>query len=355
MSKKLLTILASVFLVMGMAGCGSGSNTKSNSASATNATSSPNETKSNAAQGGDKPIQLKLGHGSATDNPRHLSAVKFADSIKEKTKGKIEVQIFPSEVLGSEPQMIDGIKLGTIDLALADTQQFFSYSPKMAIVNLPYLFKDYETAYKILDGPIGKEMAEPLDSNNIHLLSYWENGFREITNSKHAINTPDDLAGLKLRVPEIPVAIATFKALGTNPTPMAFGQLYTALQSKVVDGQENPLTNIYASKFYEVQRYLTMSNHQYGALPLLINKKKWDSFAPDIQKIIVEAANEARDYHRQQVQKQGTDLVKTLQEKGMTVTTPDIAPFREKAKTVYQEFEGKVGKDFLNKVLEQVK
>jgi tripartite ATP-independent transporter DctP family solute receptor len=352
--KKYVAVMGSILLAASLTGCGSSPAPTNGSAPAKSDTKDAKDTKA-AAPADSKVIELKLGHGSATDNPRHLAAVKFAEMVKEKTKGKVDVKVFPSEVLGSEPQMIDAVKLGTLDFALADTQIFASLSPKMAVVNLPYLFTDYDKAYKVLDGSIGKEMAEPLEGNNIHLLAYWENGFREMTNSKHPINTPADLAGLKLRVPESPVAVSTFKALGTNPTPMSYGQLYTALQSKVVDGQENPLTNIYASKFFEVQKYLTMSNHQYGALPLVINKQKWASFSPDIQKAIEEAANEARDYHRKAVQQQGKDFVKTLQEKGMEVTTPDTTPFREATKGVYKDFEGKVGKDFLDKLLETAK
>ncbi|UOF88636.1 TRAP transporter substrate-binding protein [Fodinisporobacter ferrooxydans] len=340
MIKKLVSMLSAVALTVSLVGCGS--------SSTTSATSS-----GNTASGSGNPIVLKLGHGAATDNPRHLAAEKFAELVKEKTHGKVEVQVFPNEVLGSEPQMVDAVKLGTLDMALADTGIFASMSPKMAAINLPYLFKDYNSAYKVLDGPLGKDMAAPLEQNNIHLLAYWENGFREITNSKHPIHTPADLSGLKMRVPEIPVSVATFKALGTNPTPMAYGQLYTALQSKVVDGQENPLTNIYASKFYEVQKYLTMSNHQYSALPLVINKKKWDSFSPDIQKAIQDAANEARDYHRQLVQQQAKDLVSKLKAKGMVINTPDQAPFREATKDVYKQFADKIGSGFLKKLFAQ--
>jgi tripartite ATP-independent transporter DctP family solute receptor len=347
MGKKISLILGTLVLAFGITGCGSSpaGTGKPTAANVPAATTSPDT----------KTIELKLGHGSATDNPRHLAAVKFAELVKAKTKGKAEVKVFPSEILGSEPQMIDAIKLGTLDFALADSAIFASYSPKLSVVNLPYLFKDYETAYKLLDGPIGKEMAEPLESNNIHLIAFWENGFREMTNSKHPINSPADLKGLKMRVPETPISISTFKALGTNPTPMAFGQLYTALQSKVVDGQENPLTNIYASKFYEVQKYLTMSNHQYGALPLVINKQKWATFSPDVQKAIEEAALETRDYHRQLVQQQGKDLVQTLKDKGMEVTSPDIAPFREATQAVSKDFEAKVGADFLKKLYDQAK
>lgn len=338
MFKKIVGILSTVALTVALAGCGS------------NAAPTASTSKSGNAPSSDAKIVLKLGHGSATDNPRNIAAEKFADLVKKKTNGKVEIQVFPNEVLGSEPQMIDGVKLGTLDFALADSGVFASMSPKLSTINLPYLFKDYETAYKVLDGPIGQEMAAPLAQNNVQLVAYWENGFREITNSKHPVQSPADLNGLKMRVPESPVSVATFKALGTNPTPMAYGQLYTALQSKVVDGQENPLTNIYASKLYEVQKYLTLSNHQYSALPLVMNKKKWDSFSPDIQKAIQEAANEARDFHRQSVQQQAKDLVAKLKEKGMIINTPDQVPFRSATKDVNKQFVDKVGSDFLNKL-----
>lgn len=340
MSKRLFSLFSilTLILLLVLSGCG---------------TNSPS-TATNGSQ--TTPIELKLGHGSATDNPRHIAAEKFADLVKQKTNGKVIVKVFPNEVLGSEPQMVDAVKLGTLDMALADTGTFASMAPKMADINLPYLFKDYDTAYKVLDGPIGQEMAQPLEANNIRLLAYWENGFREITNSKHPINSPADLSGLKMRVPEIPVSVGTFKALGTNPTPMAFGQLYTALQSKVVDGQENPLTNIYASKFFEVQKYLTLSNHQYSALPLIINKQKWDSLSPDLQKAIQDAANEARDYHRQLVQKQAKDLAQTLQDKGMVINTPDQKPFRELTKDVYKQFVNSNNPDdFIQKLFAAVK
>jgi tripartite ATP-independent transporter DctP family solute receptor len=336
MFKKVGMVLCSAALVASLAACSDKKDT----------------VKEVQAAGGDKPqIELKLGHGAATDNPRHIAALKFAELVSQKTNGKVKVNVFPSEILGSDQQMEDAVKLGTLDGALISTGVVATIAPKMQAINLPYMFKDYNSAYKVLDGELGKEMGAQLEDKNIHLINYWENGFRVMTNSKHPINNPADLAGLKMRVPDSPISIATFKALGTNPTPLAFGQLYTALQSKVVDGQENPLTNVYASKFYEVQKYLSVTNHQYSALPFIINKAKWNSLQPDIQKAIIEAAGEARDLHRQLVQKDDKDLIQKLKDNGMNINTPDPSPFRQAAHKVYSDNEATIGADFLNKVI----
>lgn len=336
MVKKVGTVLCAVAIVASLAACSSSKETSK---------------QTQASDGGKPQIELRLGHGAPPENPRQIAAQKFADLVSQKTNGRVKVDIFPSEILGSDQQMEDAIKLGALDSALISTGVVATIAPKMQAINLPYMFKDYNSAYKVLDGDLGKEMGAQLEDKNIHLINYWENGFRVMTNSKHPINVPSDLAGLKMRVPDSPVSIATFKALGTNPTPLAFGQLYTALQSKVVDGQENPLTNIYATKFYEVQKYLSVTNHQYGALPFIMNKDKWNSLQPDIQKAIIEAANEARDLHRQLVQKDDKDLIQKLKDNGMIINTPDQAPFREAVKKVYTDNEAVIGADFLNKVI----
>lgn len=308
------------------------------------------------ASNSDKTYVIKFGHGSAESNARHLSALKFKEVVERNTNGKIKVEVYPNEVLGSEREMIEAVQMNAIQVTGAGTGLYAGFDPKIGVIELPYLFDTFEEAWKVLDGPIGTELAQPLLSKGIRILAYWENGFRQVTNNVRPINTPEDFSGLKIRVPEIPISISIFKHLGANPTPMPFGELYMALRQGVIDGQENPLTNIYASKFYEVQKYLSLTKHQYSPFPVAISENFWQQLPSEYQRIIQEAANEARDYHRQLIKQDDERLVDELKSKGMEVNTPpDLTPFRQKVQGVYEEFSSTYGTDIIQNIKSAVK
>jgi tripartite ATP-independent transporter DctP family solute receptor len=190
-----------------------------------------------------------------------------------------------------------------------------------------------------------------LEAKGIKGLSWFENGFRQITNSRRAINNPEDLKGLKLRTMENPIHVAFFRLLGVNPTPMAFGEVFSALEQKVVDGQENPVGAIVAAKFFEVQKYLAMTGHVYTAVPLLTSIQVFNSFTPDQQKIILQAAKEASTYERNLLAEQEKTGIEDLKKKGMVITYPDRTKLREATAPVYKQFEDKIGRPLIDKIL----
>ncbi|RBW68408.1 C4-dicarboxylate ABC transporter substrate-binding protein [Bacillus taeanensis] len=318
------------------------------SACSSGASSEGGNTDGEAASG--EQIVIKFGHGAAETNARHEAVLKFKELVEEKSNNQIKVDVFPNETLGSEPQMVESVAFNDLQMVAAGT--YAQYHDKMGVFELPYLFETPEKAYEVLDGPIGQEVAEPLIDHNLRILAYFENGFRNITNNVKPIESPEDLSGIKLRTPEVPVSISTFKTFGANPTPMAFGELYMALQQGTVDGQENPLTNIAASKFQEVQKYLSLTGHQYSPLPVAISEEFWQTLSPELQEAVQQSAQEAAEYHRELVKANDEKLVEELKAGGMEVNTPEKAPFKELALEVYKEYEDIYGKELIEKLVE---
>jgi tripartite ATP-independent transporter DctP family solute receptor len=299
----------------------------------------------------DKPISLKLGHAVAPDHPYHLGAVRFAELVGQRTKNKIKVDVFPSTQLGNERDMVEGLQLGTIDLVVTSTGPLGGFVSKMFVVDLPFLFRDRERAYKVLDGPIGKELLAAFSAKGIKGLAFWENGFRQITNNVRPIEKPEDLKGIKIRTMENKVHLASFRAFGASPTPMAWSEVYTALQQKTIDGQENPIAIIYHQKIAEVQKYLALTGHFYSPTPLLMSEKVFHGLPKDVQKIIADTAIECATYERNLLRDSEAKQMAELKAKGMQVTTPDKKPFLDAAASVYKEFEAQFGKETIDKII----
>ncbi len=296
-------------------------------------------------------MNLKLGHGAAPNNPRHVVALQFADYVKQQSGGNLTIEVFPSEQLGSDRQMAEAVTMGALDLSINSQGPVSYYNEKLLVVGLPFLFAKPEQAYAVLDGEIGEQISQELTKKGIRVLSYWENGFRHITNSKRPIYKPADLVGLKIRTPEDKITIAIFKALGANPAPLAFGELYMALSQGLFDGQENPVTNIYYSKLYEVQKYLSLSNHKYETCPLIISEKLWQKLSPENQKILKDAAMKYAQEHRKLNIKTNNDLIEEVKKAGVQVNEADIAALRDATQSVYKEFEPTFGKELIEKVV----
>jgi len=276
---------------------------------------------------------------STTTQPTHIYNVgleQFAKLVKEKTNGELEVKIFPAAQLGSERDAVEGLQLGTLEMTLTSTGPLGNFVPDVKLLNLPFLFKNRDEAYKVLDGEIGTEIAAKFPPIGIRSLGWYENGFRHITNNVRPINSLKDMAGIKIRVMEDSLFIATMKALGASPLPMAFGELYTALEQGTVDAQENPLVNIDSSRFYEVQKNLAITGHFYSPAMLLVSEMFYQGLTPAQQKAIVEAASEARDYERN-LSIEGDKVTEAkLASEGMKVTHPDKAEFIKAVAPVYQ-------------------
>lgn len=305
----------------------------------------------NSTQKSGEKIVLKLGHGAASNSLYHTAAVKFKELLEQKSRGQFVVQVFADGKLGFDRDLAEGIKLGTIQMGLIGLEPLTTIEPKLKSINLPYVFKDRATAYKVLDGEVGKEISAELPKKQgLRVLGYVENGFRNVTNSKKEILTPKDLAGLKIRTPESPVSLGIFKAFGANPTPMSFGELYTALEQGIVDGQENPLALIVSSKFYEVQKYVSLTSHIYSPIVLAISENTWGKLSPEQQKMVQESADEAKKYQRDESAKQESELIKQLESKGVKISKPDLAPFIEATKDVHTAFDKDYGADFYQRL-----
>jgi tripartite ATP-independent transporter DctP family solute receptor len=279
-------------------------------------------------------MKLTLGHGAAVGNPRHEAAVKFAEVLKAKTAGRIEVQVAPSAQLGDDAAMVTALRTGALDLSANSQGAVSNAVPEYAAFGMPFLFSSPAEAFKLLDGPLGKELADKSAEKGMILLGTWDNGIRQMTNSKHPITKVEDMKGLKMRVPPDATLVDIMAALGAESQQIKFAELYVALQQGVVDGQENPLVNIYASKLYEVQKYLALTNHQFQMTPFLMSKRTWDKLSDADKKAVQEAAAEATALQRKLSSEAEEKLLSELKAKGMQVTTVDKAAFAKATASV---------------------
>ncbi|WP_309131541.1 TRAP transporter substrate-binding protein [Brevibacterium sp.] len=286
--------------------------------------------------GTDGMVELTLGHGAAPGNPRTLGAEEFKQIVESESGGKMKIQILGQETVGSDPEMLTSVQNGALDLSINSQGPFASYVPEIQLVGLPFLFESSEHAYSVIDSGILDGFTDDAESKGLVVLNYWDNGMREITNSKHPINVPADLAGLKIRTPDDPMTLAIFNALGSNPTPMAFGELYLSLRQGAVDGQENPVVNIKSAKLDEVQQHLAVTGHQYQVNPFVASKIKWETLTDEQRDILRRAADEALVDQRQMMLDQSAEIYQEF-EKTLDVTHPDKAPFREMTQSVYDD------------------
>lgn len=291
-------------------------------------------------------VALKLGHAVSDQHPYHMGAERFKEIVEKETGGEVEVSLFPNNQLGTgERDLLEGLQLGVVDVYVGSTGPMGGFEKKFMLFDFPFLFKDKAQAYEVLDGEIGTYVMGLLDKIGIKGLAWYENGFRHFTNSKRPVNTPDDVKGLKLRTMENKIHMALWRAMGADPTPMAWGEVFTALQQGTVDGQENPIPIIYVQKIYEVQKHLALTGHVFSPAMIAIAKAKFDALPEAHRAVILKAARESALFQREQITRMEEEQVAKLKELGMEVTTPDVAPFREATKPVYDQFRGELGDD----------
>lgn len=272
-------------------------------------------------------VKLTLGHGAAPGNPRHEASVKFAELVKAKTQGRIEVQVAPSAQLGDDAAMVTSLRTGALDLSANSQGAVANAVPEYAAYGMPFMFSSPAQAFKLLDGPLGKELADKSAEKGMIVLGYWDNGIRHMTNNKRAITKVEDMKGLKMRTPPDAVLVDIMQALGAEAQQIKFAELYVALQQGVVDGQENPLANIYASKLYEVQKHLALTSHMFQMTPFLMSKRTWERLSEADRKAVQEAALEATALQRKMSQDADDKLLAELKAKGVQVTTVDKSVF----------------------------
>ncbi|NLC39122.1 MAG: TRAP transporter substrate-binding protein, partial [Clostridia bacterium] len=307
-----------------------------------------NEQDKAGVDGREEKIVIKYAHDHQVVSPHNQSAHKFKELVEARTNGKVEVQVYPAQQLGSSREMIESAQIGNIEVILLASAKFGGFDQRLTIVDLPFLFPNYDMVWKVLDGPLGRELLDGLEEIGLKGVAWYADDFKQFTNIKE-IRKPDDFKGQKIRVMEAPVIIEQFKAWGANPVPIDFAEVYNALQQKVVDGQENPFQSLVDMKFYEVQDYIIVSDHGYLPYLLVFSKAWYDRLDPDLQKILWEAGLEAAEYQKALCLKAREDSIKKLEQEGRNtfiyLTDEEKQAFAEASKPVYEKFKEQIGAD----------
>jgi tripartite ATP-independent transporter DctP family solute receptor len=295
---------------------------------------------------------LKFAFSLAKDHPLGIGAQKFSDLVVQKSGGKMKVTLFGNAVLGSDQQNLSAVRGGTLDFASMATGLLSGVDKQFMVFDLPFLFATPQEAYAVSDGPVGKRLLAGLADRGIVGLGIWDLGFRNMTNSKRPITRPEDLQGLKVRVIASPIYLDMFNTLGANPVPMTFGEVYGALESHAIDGQDNPVGVIESAKFAEVQKYLSLTRHVYTGMPLLMSKKTWDGMSEPERKIILDAAAEALQEERKV--SSATEL-RSIENLRRSMQVNDISPaeterLRQKVQPVVAKFSHEIGDDLMQQV-----
>lgn len=337
---SLLMALVMIFTVI-LSGCGQKEGTTAPAAGGTEA-------------GGKDQYLIRVAHVLQTDHQTHITLEQvFKKEVEEKSGGRIKVEIYPNGQLGGDRQTIEGLTLGTIEMCVPGGTVLSGFVEDFMVFDLPFLFKSKEDAFKAFDGELGNKLNAKLEEKGIVNLGYGENGYRHITNNAKPIYTPADLSGMKIRTMENPIHMAAFKSFGANPTPISFNELFTALQQKTVDAQENPIAIINSAKFYEVQKYLSLTGHVYTNCPYLISKSFLESLPQDLQKVVRDAAKDTITAQRKALGEQEAKTLEALKAKGMQINelTPEQKEqFVKAAQSVYDDYVAKYGSSLLDMI-----
>lgn len=287
-----------------------------------------------------KAVNLSLNHVGATDHPYHAGAEKFAELIKEYTDGAITVDVFPASQIASGAKAIEYVQAGTLDIALESTMAFSNFVKEVGVLDMPFLFSNKEEAFRIIDGAVGKELAQIAEKKGFKIIGWWDNGFRSITSTKGPVAAPSDLSGLKIRTPESKVFLTTFETLGAIPTPMAVSEVFTALQLGTVDAAENSDSNNIKNKFIEVCPYYSVTKHIYTFEPLIMSIDKFNSFTPEQQEAILKAGKEAGDHEREvSLALDESNMATVKGTEGVTLNiVEDLSEFQAACEPVYKAF-----------------
>jgi TRAP-type transport system periplasmic protein len=295
-----------------------------------------------------KPRLIRFGYGLNEQSNQGRAAKVFAEAVEKASGGKMKVRAIGAAALGPDVQMQQALIGGAQEMMVGSTATLVGITKEMALWDTPFLFSNAKEADQLLDGPVGDKIRDKLQEKGLVGLVYWENGFRNLTNSKRPVNKVEDLEGIKLRVMQNNVFLTSFNTLGANAVPMAFSELFGALETKTVDGQENPYNTILSSKFYEVQKYMTVTNHVYSPWIVLVSKKWWDQLSKDEQKILSDAAKTSRDFERKDTREEASKAVADLKAKGMQVNelpASEADRMRNKLTRVYASIGASVGMD----------
>ena len=300
---------------------------------------------------------LKFAMAGAETHPAVAGMKRFAETVAAKSGGKIKVNLFFNSTLGTDQAVVSAIKGGTVEMAVMNSGILASEAKELAIFDFPFLFANEKESDALVDGPVGKRLHAKLEEKGIIGLSYWELGYRQITNSKRPLTKVEDIDGLKLRVIPNPINVAWVKALGANPTPMPFAEVYGGLEQKAIDGQENPISVIAANKFWEVQKHIALTNHQYNPQSVIFSKKVWDTLTPAEKKLLDDAADDAAITQRKESRAAVAANLELLKKNGMAVTQfspAEVDKLRDKMKPVITQFSANVGEATVNEVMAEL-
>ncbi|EUB96393.1 TRAP dicarboxylate transporter, DctP subunit [Rhizobium sp. CF080] len=300
---------------------------------------------------------LKFAAANNKGHPQVTGMEKFAEIVKAKSGGKIEVKLFPGGVLGGDVQTVSALQGGVVEMLVLNAGILSSNVKAFGAVDLPFLFNSGEEADKVMDGAFGKSLSDKLPATGLVGLAYWELGFRNLTNNRRAVTKLEDIKGLKIRTLQSPIPIELFNSLGANAVPLPYTELYTALETGTVDGQENPFANIINAKFYEVQKYLTVTRHQYNPQIVLVSKKFWDGLNDEEKGVLQSAATEARDFQRKVSREADAKALDEIKKTGMQVT--ELSPaetqkIRDAVKPLIDKFSTDVGADTVSLLFKEL-
>ena len=301
-------------------------------------------------------VAIKVGHDQPEPSTHHQAALKWKELVEQRTGGKLKVQVFPSSQLGSGTQMVEQVQAGALEVAILPTAWVAPLAPSLQVLDLPFLFPSREVAHRVIDGPAGEAIMQPLEKVSIKGVTFWESGFKQFTGN-FPIRQPADYKGTKIRTMPAPVIQEQFKAFGAVPTMINFSELYSALQQKVVDGQENPIATIANMRFFEVQKHLTLSDHGFIAYVFMFNKPFLDNLAADQRDVLVTTAREAGQYQRELIQKAEVEHLETFKKAGLEITTltpEQRAEFEKASRPVYDWYTAKFGNETLDLIKRHV-
>ncbi len=353
--RKMVAMTAAVMITTALAGCGASQVPETTKASAQQEAGKETaaEASEKAADGVEyKEQKFQLGYNTVEDSVRGEMAKAFKEHLETQSGGKITVELFPAGTLGSEQEMTEMVKIGTLDFTLPGCSNMSNVDPSFSAVSLPFLVKDFEEAHQLQDGELGEALKELAQSYGYKILAWGDLGMAQITNNKKAINSVSDMAGLKMRAPNEEASIKTFESLGCSVSTLAFSELYLGMSQGVVDGQFNPIDAIYQQKFYEVQDYLALCNIFYYGINFVMSDSKFASLDEDTQKLIVEAAVKAQEVSREYAKDADARYLDMIKEQGgfKEITTPDTEEFVETVKPVYDTFAGKANEKVLKAI-----
>lgn len=335
--KKIVAFLLAIMMLTSLAACGG---TQQTPASPTADTQEPAESADVETPTDTETIVLKAGHVLTEDSGYHKGLVEWSNRVYEQTNGHVKIEVYANSTLGNERDMIEAVQMGMLDITLPNHAPMANFTKAFSVFDLPFLFATREEAYAVCDSEFGQNLLDSLRDVNIVGVSLWENGMRVLANNRVDVVNPEDLNGLKIRTMENTIHMASFSAWGADPTPMAFGEVYTSLQQGTIDGCEIPLETIYQNKIYEVANHITMTYHFYCAAPLIMSVDAWNKLTADEQKILVDTANEVKAMERQLIKEADENYYGLMTDEGVSfVDEIDTDAWRDAAQSVYESFE----------------